>query len=93
MVGAFGHLRKHFEFQELNKNAFQEAYPQGIDTISIIMILVIVLLCVLSVVYGFRRSLDRRANDIQHQYPDTARALREAQRSMDIAKGTQDPRI
>lgn len=63
------------------------------DTISILMIIVIVLLCGLSVVYGFRRSLDRRANTIQHQDPDTARALREAQRNMDIGNSSQDRRL
>ncbi|WP_146111812.1 hypothetical protein [Arthrobacter sp. MYb227] len=63
------------------------------DTISIIMISVIVLLCVLSVVYGFRRSLDRRANKLQRNDPETARALHEAQRNIDLGKGGQGRRL
>lgn len=63
------------------------------DALSIVIICAIVALCVGSIIYGYRRSLDNRANQIQRNDPETARALREAQRNIDLGKSGQGRRL
>jgi hypothetical protein len=62
------------------------------DMLSIVIIAGIVLICLLSTIFGLTRSLDKRARDMQGKDPDTARALREARRNIDRGQGF-DPRL
>ncbi|MDO5743469.1 MAG: hypothetical protein Q4P23_03290 [Micrococcaceae bacterium] len=57
------------------------------DPLSIVIIAGIVLLCVLPFMLGIFRSNDTKANDIQGQDPEVARALREASRNIDQGRG------
>ncbi|MDQ0095206.1 hypothetical protein [Paeniglutamicibacter psychrophenolicus] len=57
------------------------------DMPSILIVAGILVLCLLSVGIGMRRTLDRRARDIQRTDPETARALREARRNIDQGRG------
>ena len=62
------------------------------DMLSIVIIAGIVLICLLSTIFGLTRNLDKRARDIQGKDPETARALREARRNIDRGNGF-DPRL
>ncbi|GAA1868269.1 hypothetical protein GCM10009715_14230 [Paeniglutamicibacter psychrophenolicus] len=57
------------------------------DMPSILIVAGILVLCLLSVGIGMRRTLDKRAGDILRTDPETARALREARRNIDQGRG------
>lgn len=57
------------------------------DLLSVVIIAGIAVLCLSSGLYVFRRSLDKRADEVQRNDPETARALREARRNIDQGRG------
>ena len=61
------------------------------DFVSVLIILGILVLCLLPLLFGSLRNLDRRADDVQGEDPETARALREARKNIDRGKGWNLP--
>ncbi|WP_449374473.1 hypothetical protein [Arthrobacter psychrolactophilus] len=61
------------------------------DIVSILIIAGIVILCLLPVVFRSFRSYDKSANDMEHQSPDVAQAIREARKNIDRGKGRYGP--
>lgn len=61
------------------------------DLVSLLIVAGIIVLCLLPVVFGSFRSLDRHADDMEGRDPETARALRRARRDIDRGKGRYGP--
>lgn len=64
-----------------------KGYCRSMDLLSVVIIAGIAVLCLSSGFYVFRRSLDKRADEVQRNDPETARALREARRNIDQGRG------
>lgn len=61
------------------------------DIASILTIAGIAILCLLPVLLRSFRSLDRLADDIEHQNPAAAKAIREARNQIDRGRGRYGP--
>lgn len=61
------------------------------DFASLLVLGGIIILCLLPVVFGSFRSLDRHADDWEGRDQQTARSLRKARRDIDRGKGWYGP--
>ena len=61
------------------------------DIASILIVSGIVILCLLPVLLRSFRGFDRRADDVEHENPDAADAIRKARKQIDQGKGWYGP--